>query len=503
MACLAMSLLLAAAPNQHLIARRAHELRQFAAAGAAFAERAAANCTEYVHNDTKVAARAWLERCEAARAQSASPERFGALMANRTNALAEHRHICVLGTDGRVECKNGRPFMHGMTPRVLQRLASSRPRSSAVHFAACGACNQVGVCNKPVSSDVFVLQMQCNQNVQDLRRRPSEFISIIKAGSWPCFATEGAAAAELALRRPNSSRSSTWTRQPTHLSRRTVRPRDFTQVVPWAARRRSVTLVAMLAWPNNQRGARWDHIRMHRVAEVLRLAAWRDAAGMPKDSLHIRLAHIGGVPACQMAFLRVADLLASFRPTGIHPREEFYASLKRWVGEANNLSARVFFDTSEAAKALQVRNDPVLAAWLGAREWKGAVREVAAEFCREFSEGGDGSSAQATLQLENVGDGLYSAPSLNCGIGNGAVVLRDPSVSLVLVGLWGYSKATVWQLRSHIDLAAIVRASASDEFARLGAANRAFAAACGPTLAELWTTANFLEFADAYAACVE
>ena len=40
------------------------------------------------------------------------------------------------------------------------------------------------------------------------------------------------------------------------------------------------------------------------------------------------------------------------------------------------------------------------------------------------------------------------------------------------------------------------------EFSRLGAANRAFAAACGPVLGELWSAEMILQFAGAYDDCV-
>ena len=58
------------------------------------------------------------------------------------------------------------------------------------------------------------------------------------------------------------------------------------------------------------------------------------------------------------------------------------------------------------------------------------------------------------------------------------------------------------QLRSPAELAAVVRASTHHEFSRLGAANRAFAAACGPVLGELWSAEMILQFAGAYDDCV-
>ena len=85
---------------------------------------------------------------------------------------------------------------------------------------------------------------------------------------------------------------------------------------------------------------------------------------------------------------------------------------------------------------------------------------------------------------------------------NGAVVVRDPSVDQVVFGLRSISRATAWQLHSPAELAAVVRASTHHEFSRLGAANRGFAAACGPVLGELWSAEMILQFAGAYDDCV-
>ena len=62
--------------------------------------------------------------------------------------------------------------------------------------------------------------------------------------------------------------------------------------------------------------------------------------------------------------------------------------------------------------------------------------------------------------------------------------------------------AAALSLHSPAELAAVVRASTHHEFSRLGAANRAFAAACGPVLGELWSAEMILQFAGAYDDCV-
>ena len=87
-------------------------------------------------------------------------------------------------------------------------------------------------------------------------------------------------------------------------------------------------------------------------------------------------------------------------------------------------------------------------------------------------------------------------------VANGAVVVRDPSVDQVVFGLRSISRTTAWQLHSPAELAAVVRASTHHEFSRLGAANRAFAGACGPVLGELWSAEMILQFAGAYDDCV-
>ena len=100
-------------------------------------------------------------------------------------------------------------------------------------------------------------------------------------------------------------------------------------------------------------------------------------------------------------------------------------------------------------------------------------------------------------------DGLIRHPVLTDPILKARVaVVRDPSVDQVVFGLRSISRTTAWQLHSPAELAAVVRASTHHEFSRLGAANRAFAAACGPVLGEVWSAEMILQFAGAYDDCV-
>ena len=200
---------------------------------------------------------------------------------------------------------------------------------------------------------------------------------------------------------------------------------------------------------------------------------------------------------CRTIFLRVAELARNH--SSPHKADEPVVL----YGDANATKGRVVFSADGLIRH-PVLTDPILKARVAAPDWEESVSGVAAQFCGERldKDGAKAASAATTLQVEVVGDYAYSGPSLTCGMANGAVIVRDPSVDQVVFGLRSISRTTAWQLHSPAELAAVVRASTHHEFSRLGAANRAFAAACGPVLGELWSAEMILQFAGAYDDCV-
>ena len=105
-------------------------------------------------------------------------------------------------------------------------------------------------------------------------------------------------------------------------------------------------------------------------------------------------------------------------------------------GDANATKGRVIF-SADGLPRHPVLTDPILKARVAAPDWEESVSGVAAQFCGERldRDGAKAASAATTLQLESTGDLTYSGPSLTCGMANGAVVVRDPSVDQVVFRL--------------------------------------------------------------------